>query len=276
MNDCTSFRSDLDAFRDGLLSEERTQQLHQHILSCNSCHGEAKQADAIDAEIRNSAAQWLAPEGLWTRIQNSADNLDSANQRRSHRKPLAWAVAAMLVIAVGVIAFDIDRRTEQASIDSVASVLVNEFHTFAMSRRNLDYIDSEPMAIRQWFGDKVDFRVPLPTKVSGLNLSGGRLCNMLDQRVASYMYQSDGAWVSLYIMKSGQDLDHSTGGYLSVQGYGYIEWENEGLHYSLVGDIPISRLHQIADSIHSQQLSSPAIQSSLPGDVTQLSSLIKT
>ncbi len=276
MNDCTSFRSDLDAFRDGLLSEERAQQLHQHILSCNSCRDEAKQADAIEAEVRNSAAQWLVPEGLWARIQNSADNPGSANRHRGHRKPLAWAVAAMLVIVVGVIAFDIDRQPEQAPIDSVASVLVNEFHTFAMSRRNLDYVGSEPVAIRQWFGGKVDFRAPLPTKVSGLNLSGGRLCNMLDQRVASYMYQSDGAWVSLYIMKSEKGLDLGTDRHLSVQGYGYIEWENEGLLYSLVGDIPIDRLHQIADSIHSQQPSSPAIQSGLPGNVIQLSVLIKT
>ena len=263
MNECTSFRIDLDAFRDGLLDEERSMQMQRHIESCDSCRTEAKQAEAIEAKIRASATQCLPPDHLWERIQDSVDNPGLENRRRSHRKPLSWAVAAMLIVAVVLLGFDLNRQAEQTSMDSVASVLVNEFHTFAMSRRNLDYIDSEPLAIRQWFGDKVDFRVPLPTKVSGLNLSGGRLCNMLDQRVASYMYQSDGAWVSLYIMKSGQSIDRDKSEHLSVQGYGYIEWENEGLHYSLVGDISIDRLHQIADAIYRQQRLPEPVQSNV-------------
>ena len=228
MNECTSIRTDLDAFRDGLLDEERSKQMQRHIESCDSCRAQMKQAEAIEAGIRANATQWLPPDQLWTRIQSSVDKLDLGRWRRSNRKPLSWAVAATLLVAVVLLGFDLNRQAEQTSMDSVASVLVNEFHTFAMSQRNLDYINSEPLAIRQWFGDKVDFRVPLPTKVSGLNLSGGRLCNMLNQRVASYMYQSDGAWVSLYIMKSGQSIDHDTSEHLSVQGYGYIEWETRG------------------------------------------------
>jgi anti-sigma factor RsiW len=263
MSECTSFRADLDAFRDGLLGEELSQQMQRHIESCDSCRAQAKQAEAIEAGVRANAAEWFAPDHLWSRIQNSANNPGLENRRRSHRKPWSWAVAAMLVVAVVVVGFDLNRQAEQKSMNSVASVLVNEFHTFAVSHRNLDYIDSEPKAIRQWFGDKVDFRVPLPTKVSGLNLAGGRLCNMLNQRVASYMYQSDGAWVSLYIMKSGQGLDRDFDAHLSLRGYGYIEWVNEGLHYSLVGDISIVRLRQIADTIYRQQFLPESIQSTI-------------
>ena len=262
MNECESFRDDLDAFRDELLDEERSLQLHRHIKSCSACTAEIKQAEAIEAEIRGNAAQWQPPENLWGRIQNTVNELESETtiQRKTRRKPLSWAVAAMLVVAL-ILGINFNR---QADSSSVGSVLVNEFHTFSVSRRDLDYVNSEPLAIRQWFGDKVDFRVPLPVNVDGLNLVGGRLCNMLNQRVASYMYRSDGAWVSLYIMKAGQSIQRDTNQHLSLQGYGYIEWENEGLHYSLVGDISIEQLHQIANSIYTRQLSSPAIQSSLP------------
>ena len=86
MSECTSFRADLDAFRDGLLDEERSQQLQRHVESCDSCRAQAKQAEAIEAGIRANAAQWLPPDYLWTRIQSSADELDSVGQRRSYRK----------------------------------------------------------------------------------------------------------------------------------------------------------------------------------------------
>ena len=34
-----------------------------------------------------------------------------------------------------------------------------------------------------------------------------------------------------------------------VNGYGYVEWQNQGLHYSLVGDLPANQLHRIADRL---------------------------
>jgi len=249
MSECKSFRSDLDAFRDGLLDEERSLQIDRHVEGCDACRAEIEQAEAFEAQIRQRAVQWQPPEYLWQRIRHSADALQSGKRRG---KPLSWAVAATLIIAVIAIGFNVDRQSGQSSADSVASVLVNEFHTFAVSRRELDYIDSEPVAIRQWFGDKVDFRAPMPSRVDGIQLAGGRLCNMLNQRVASYMYRSDGAWVSLYIMKSGEGLQDHPGHHLSVQGYGYIEWENEGLRYSLVGDISVDQLHRIADEMYTK------------------------
>jgi anti-sigma factor RsiW len=277
MNDCESFRADLDAFRDEVLDEERKLQLGKHIQNCQACTDEIEQAEAMEARIRTNADNWRPPEDLWTRIQHSVEMLESGSITLSpkERKPLSWAVAGMLVMAVAIFGFNFNRQADQSSVDSVASVLVNEFHTFVVSQRDLDYVDSRPLAIRQWFGDKVDFRAPLPIKASGLELAGGRLCNMLDQRVASYMYQIDGAWISLYIMKARQTGEHDFKEHLSLRGYGYIGWQNEGLHYSLVGDTSIDWLRKIADSIHTQQLSSPVIQSNLPDKILWHSGFIK-
>jgi len=32
---------------------------------------------------------------------------------------------------------------------------------------------------------------------------------------------------------------------LLLQGYGFIDWENQGLRYSLAGDLPVERLREI-------------------------------
>jgi len=37
---------------------------------------------------------------------------------------------------------------------------------------------------------------------------------------------------------------------LLVNGYGYIGWQHQGLHYSLVGDLPAERLRRIANHLY--------------------------
>jgi anti-sigma factor RsiW len=127
---------------------------------------------------------------------------------------------------------------------------VNEFHTFVISHRELDYSDDQPSRIKRWFSDKVDFRTPLPVLTREMNLSGGRLCNILNQRVVSYMYLHDSAWVSLYIFKNSASnevplvLQEQL-----VKGYGYIGWQMQGLQFALIGDVPIDRLRHLAKAI---------------------------
>ncbi len=265
MIDCDLFRSDLDAYRDDMLDEVRKEQMAMHLQHCRTCSDEIRRLDSIEAEIRVNAEQWLAPAGLWERVQSSAKSLETptTSLHPPNRKPVAWTAVAAFMVTVVIIGFNFTRWNVPSPSKTVAAVLVNEFHTFVVSQRQLDYTDTQPLAIRQWFGDKVDFRAPVPIETMGLQLSGGRLCNMLDQRVASYMYQSNGAWVSLYIMKSKSELGKGMSDEVMLRGYGFMEWENDGLHYSLVGDIAIGRLRQIAKVIYSRQLSSQPLQSNL-------------
>ena len=149
------------------------------------------------------------------------------------------------MLTVGVTSFILVQPGDEDATEAVAAALINEFHTFVVSHRELDFRDTQPTEIRNWFGDKVDFRVPLPVKSDDLRLAGGRLCNMFDQRIASFMYQVDDAWVSLYIMRSARSTQNSDDSHeLLMKGYGFIDWEFQGLYYSLVGDLPVVRLRQ--------------------------------
>lgn len=255
MNDCASFRSDLDACRDKNLDANRQIEVLEHLQNCVPCLQESERAAAIELELRQQASSWTPTTGLWARIKTSADQEAPAavvNGWRYYQLP--WAATALLLITVGLVSFSLLENTQQTSPKLVAAALVNEFHTFVISHRELDYQDSRPAGIRQWFGDKVNFRVPLPVKTPDLHLAGGRLCNMFEQRIASFMYKIDDAWVSLYIMRSSPDRSTHADTELLLQGYGYIAWQNQGLHYSLVGDVSIEQLRQIAASLYSTQL----------------------
>ena len=262
MNDCKQFEVDFDDYRDNQLDEQRHRQIEAHLSTCSTCRRQVDQDAMIEQSIRDEADSWTAPEQLWARIKASANDESVSVEKRF--KPQSWLTAAVLICSLVIVGMNVSWQTNEglpnSGADTIASTLVSEFHTFVISQRQLDYTNNQPGAIRQWFGNKVDFRVPMPVQTEQLALTGGRLCNMFDQRVASYMYQSGDAWVSLYIMKStadqiGNNIPKGIDKDLMHQGYGYIDWEREGLHYSLVGDIPVEQLRQIAKSFYSIQAS---------------------
>ncbi|MCP4767261.1 MAG: hypothetical protein GY875_13420 [Gammaproteobacteria bacterium] len=256
MRNCASFSNDLDLYRDLALPTDRQREVQAHVERCEHCRTELQRAQAVEAEIRSSAADWHPSPDLWRRIKHSAEQQNRrGNDRGEMRKPVVWMSAALLMISVAVTGFTLLKPNTSNSAEVVASALINEFHTFVASHRALDFSDTQPAKIRSWFGDKVDFRVPLPVKSADLQLAGGRLCNMLDQRIASFMYQVDDAWVSLYIMRSvSASQSPGASNELLLQGYGFIDWESQGLHYSLVGDLPVERLREIAERLRSTRI----------------------
>ncbi len=259
MNTCEEIRAELDAYRDGVLDAARALEIREHLQACPACAAESAQAAAFEQRLRATTENWTPPAGLWARIRASAGSLESrpTSPPRTPRALLPYAAVAGAVFALAVLVAGIDvmQRGDGAREDTLASALVNEFHTFVISRRALDYSSTSPASIRGWFTDKVDFRPPMPASAPGLRLAGGRLCNILDQRVASYMYDSDSAWVSLYIMKSDPSARApGEGDEATVQGYGYIGWSSDGLRYALVGDVPGHRLRRIADALRAERL----------------------
>jgi anti-sigma factor RsiW len=255
MNVCAAIRGDLDAYRDNTLDESRQCEVHEHLQGCTDCQQQAERAAAIELELKDQASDWIPTAGLWTRIKSSAE-LQSTTRPVSGRRfyQLPWAAVALLLVTLGVTSFTLVDNAQRTGAEVVAAAVVNEFHTFVVSHRELDYQDSRPAVVRKWFGDKVNFRVPLPVKTDDLPLAGGRLCNMFEQRIASFMYRIDDAWISLYIMRASPHRSSTADHELLLQGYGYIDWETQGLHYSLVGEVAIDRLRQIATSLRSTQL----------------------
>ena len=253
---CASFSNDLDAYLDLALEPDREHALLAHLEHCEHCRAELDHAHSIEAEIRLAATDWQPSPDLWNKVTDSVQrqlqhapaHQDADRQRQ--RPIFTWMTAALLLITVGATGFGLLKQNSSDTPEAVAAALINEFHTFVVSHRALDFSATHPAEIRSWFSDKVDFRVPLPVNPTDLKLAGGRLCNMLDQRIASFMYQVDGAWVSLYIMRSatakqGLGASHE----VLLQGYAFIDWENQGLHYSLVGDLPVERLREISERL---------------------------
>jgi len=264
---CAPFRNDLDAYRDLTLEPQRKLAVLAHLEHCEQCRAELGLAQSVEADIRLAAADWQPSPDLWRKVIDTTQQqlrqakIQPGTKRITQRPWFAWMSAALLLITVAVSGFGLLKEDSKNDREVFAATLINEFHTFVVSHRALDFSDTHPREIRSWFADKVDFRVPLPIHSAELKLAGGRLCNMLDQRIASFMYQIDNAWVSLYIMRSATaTLGLGTSHEVLLKGYAFIDWGNQGLHYSLVGDLPVERLREI-----SERLRATRILTHLPG-----------
>ncbi len=120
----------------------------------------------------------------------------------------------------------------------------------------LDMSTSDPEFLSQWFQGRLDIGVSIPSlERAGLQLRGGRVCYLLDRRVAYLMYEKEGKRFSLFVMDQtgvhfprGKDL--TLGGHrlclTSYKGYNLAVWEARGLLYSLVADQPPEQLTEIA------------------------------
>jgi len=247
---CEDLHKNLDAFLDGRLDRERRSALEAHLAQCNECNAHLKNARAVERRLRERYYEEPMPAELWSRIQASL----SMDRRGSSRNRGAWtavAIAASLVLAVGAaLMLSVSHR---APSDELSTAIVNELRTFVISRRSVDLASTDPLALRGWFVDKVEFSPPSPPSAGGaLDLVGGRLCNILDQRVISYMYRSQGRLVSLYVMRDrGRDDGGGNGDARTseMNGYTHVGWTRAGLRYSLVAKIPAARAEDITRAL---------------------------
>ena len=206
----------------------------------------------MEEELRKAFEDQPVPPHLWPRIRRSLrdatpDSAASVPDLRRRSPPLLTyaALAAMLVAAVLGTVLWRGASPTAVSPAQLAMVPIDELRTFVDSNRPLDVASTDPRGVRAWFQGTLDVPVPVPaTRISGAGLVGGRLCYILQRRVASIMYTVDGRPMSLYVMAAdGLTLpaaEPAGDGVRVVRDDGYTNalWSQAGLVYALVSHLP--------------------------------------
>jgi anti-sigma factor RsiW len=252
------------AFIDGTLDAQARADSKRHLHQCAHCRASVEAIRGVEDQLRAVWREEPVPDALWPRIQARLDRTALAppgedQKRRGVLWPWLAAAAAMMVLGLSVLQLGSlfpSTATRQARL---LSVPVDDLHTFVVSQRPLDVADTGPASLRTWFQTKVSFSPPvLPDQVEEAKLVGGRLCHFLNRRVASFMYETDGRYVSVYVMPrqglplpsgEGVDLHRVRATVHNVQGYTHLIWSQTGLLYSLVSDLPQDRSLRMAQAI---------------------------
>jgi anti-sigma factor RsiW len=197
--------------------------------------------DPLSAALRKAFNGERPSHSLKQRLARSLRSLPSSSRPTSAwRRFAATAVAAALILLVAVTPSG-PRRAE------LADVPLKELEAFIDSNRSVDVATDNPMRVRAWLAQRVDFAPPPVARGSKqIELIGGRLCLFAGRRVASYMYRVRGRLLSIYVMTAnglsptGRILTGGIGRTLAVTREGQLtqaSWIEDGLIYSVVGEL---------------------------------------
>jgi anti-sigma factor RsiW len=109
--------------------------------------------------------------------------------------------------------------------------------------------------VKPWFNGKIDFAPPVPELADrGFPLAGGRLDSIDGKTVAAIVYHRRLHAVNLFVWRGKAS---PTKGAVE-DGFSLVEWNEGGLNFAAVSDIPADELRLFSDLYRSQSALVPS------------------
>jgi anti-sigma factor RsiW len=245
--------AELQAYVDRLLSDERRQVIEAE-LSANPQLASELAAWQRQNETLQALYGHVAEEPVPARLNPMAINSEIRSARLG-----AWrmAAAAVVLIAVGTGAGWFGRGVLETTPPYSMPIV-----TEAMAAHNLytsevvhpvEVKAEQEQHLSAWLSKRLERTLVIPDlRTEGLSLVGGRLLPANGVPAAQLMYEdTSGKRVTLFIVPSDEKKETSLR-YLTQGNLEALIWSDNALDCALVGDVPRSRLQQIAMSAYKQ------------------------
>jgi anti-sigma factor RsiW len=258
MRSCEDIRERLALYLDNELQDDERAVVEAHVESCDSCASFVEQELTFLNTVRASAPLHVAAPELKTKVAEIQN--DSQQPVLRERSPqLKWvllvAAATLLVLLLPVVIWRVVRQEEhpENGVPSAFATMAADHHLrHTRGQLPLEIESSDPQHISNWFENKVNFNVKLPSyqETSGQDilyqLEGARLVNYQNDYAAYVSYHMKDRPISLVI--TSELLAHPAGGeeiasrglmfhYNAIDGLKVITWSDRGLTYALVSDL---------------------------------------
>ncbi len=262
--------SDLERFIDGECSPEEARQIRADLDADPSLAREVYHLEEVDRLVRSRAQEIRAPESLRESVAEQfgldTEETDAIPITRSVRRGLPRNRRAFLAGAGGLIAaslatvFVVPRLDilQRSDTDPVGTFF-RDFETYLLKDRAIDISETNITRLAAWFSDRVSFSLPpISSARADARLVGGRLCWLLERRLASLSYETDDGPLVVYVMNAdgidlpagrresdiGEDLSwHRSGDNTSLM------WKSDDLLIVMVGTQELHKLMMVARSL---------------------------
>jgi anti-sigma factor RsiW len=257
MTNCENIRERLTLYLDNELQGDERALVEAHVESCDSCASFVEKELTFLNTIRKSGPLHVASPELKAKVSEIVGGAKEPLVRERSRR-LRWmlpAAAALLVLLLPVVVWRIVRdgdHPENGAPSAFALKAAESHLKHIRGQLPLEITSSRPEDISEWFENKVNFHVKLPSyqESSGqeilYKLEGGRLVNFQNDYAAYVSYHMKDRPISLVI--TSELLAQPSGGeeiasqglkfhYNAIDGLKVITWSDRGLTYALVSDL---------------------------------------
>lgn len=248
MRPCPDFE-DIAAVIDGEYEGDPATVAH-HLTVCAECARTAAEIELVNMAVRANEMRVDAPSLLTDWIDAQHQPVRAGISRRQALGGLALAACA---VAAGVVLMrGVGGRRE------IETTLFRDFATLVETNGRLDFEDRDPLRVLAWFEARVPFALPRLAAITEIGVRGGRLCWLLERRVAALHLGSRDERASLYIteaegltLRDGQRLPApGSEPVLSREG-GIVGafWRDGRLAFGLVGVRPEAAIGKLAERL---------------------------
>lgn len=246
---------DLERYVDGECSDQQAQQIEQAAATDVAIANRIDELTRLRDALRAHATHASASMSLRSAIGESFGS-DSA-QFAARRRWLMGAGGALAASVAGVSSYLLLR--DRNPLGDVAGTFIQDFETYLLKDRALDIRETDLLKIAQWYQSRLPFSLPpVGSSGGGASLVGGRLCWLLERRLASLSYESGNGPIVLYITQA-QGIELPAGGdnarigkdvswHRSARSSSVI-WRSGDLLLAMVGNQEVSKLMAVAESI---------------------------
>jgi len=204
----------LERYVDGECSPEQARQILAALERDPALLRQAEDLRRLNALLRTHAGGIEAPLSLRQSVLEQLCGAEAGPdpKPRLRRRHLllgaGGAVAAGLVAATLVPHIVGSGRTDLDVVDT----FFRDFETYLLKDKAVDVIESRMSGLASWYDSRLSFSLPpLKARGDGLDLVGGRLCWLLERRLASLSYEAHDGPLVLYVMDA-QGIRVPTGG----------------------------------------------------------------
>ncbi len=256
MNECSRLL-DAEMWLDGEAGEQ-ADAIARHVAVCSTCKAHIETLRRLDFAAREAGTRVKATLDLTERL----NDLDAARpaaqpvQPVSRRWMLYGGAAAASIVAVTSFVWRSGNAEDRGDL---SLAVFGDFATHLDADRDLDLIETNPQRVMDWFAPKVPFPVPRLVSLSDLHLIGGRLCWLLDRRIAAFNFDQNGEALGLYVADAtGLTCRHAAlpgAGeppiLITQNGLSGAFWREGNLAHALVGEPSEEVIASLAEILHS-------------------------
>jgi anti-sigma factor RsiW len=241
MND-DAWRSKLDRYIDGELSEQEMRAMSEHLRECAACASEALRRVQLKGAMKVAGQRYVPDSQFRRRI--------SAQIRPEARRTWNWKPAfALALVAVILVAGWFYYSSKRGRSEQLLTELVDIHVADLAASAPVEVVSSDRHTVKPWFQGKVPFTFDLPELGnSPFALMGGRLAYLNHEPGAQLIYNIRAHHISVFIFRDTPELSDSFSSNFSKDVLKfYVEsWSAHGLRYFVLGDANPNDIQQLA------------------------------